>query len=98
MKLKLLLKTKSQTQTLSLDHASSYTIGRKDADVVVDDPRCSKAHALLFEGADGSLRVKDLNSSNGTSVNGTKISESAVGVGDEIHIGSALLVALECDA
>jgi pSer/pThr/pTyr-binding forkhead associated (FHA) protein len=96
MKLKLLIKSKTGTQTVTLADAFSYTLGRKDAEVLIDDPRCSKAHALIYEGPDGSPRLKDLNSSNGTFLNGTKVAESPLNVGDEIRIGGTLVIALEC--
>lgn len=52
--------------------ALPVVIGRKDADIVVEHPSVSGPHARL-ELVDGSLRVQDLASRNGTRVNGQAV-------------------------
>jgi hypothetical protein len=52
----------------------------------VDDASVSREHARLFMSG-GRLCIADLNSSNGTFVNGKKVSRSAVEHGDTIRLG-----------
>ncbi len=68
------------------------SLGRApDNDLVVEDGRVSRHHARLQARA-GSLVLTDLGSTNGTRVNGTPISEVALGVGDRIGIGDSYLL------
>ena len=48
---------------------SSLVLGRGDADVVIDDQEISRRHALIRAGGDW-LEIEDLDSLNGTWVNG----------------------------
>jgi hypothetical protein len=62
-------------------------VGRaKDADFRVDDPNVSRRHAVIYW-AEGSLMVMDLDSTNGTMVNGYPVSRSALGPNDVVTIG-----------
>ncbi|MDN5857580.1 MAG: ATP-binding cassette domain-containing protein [Pseudonocardia sp.] len=72
--------------------AQSITrIGRlPDNDVVLDDLLVSRRHAELRPVA-GGHRLIDLNSPNGTFVNGHRITEAALSGGDLVGIGHALL-------
>jgi hypothetical protein len=66
-------------------------IGRQDTDLVVEDPEVSRRHAVLRR-SDGSVVVEDLDSTNGTFVNGERIrSPVAVGPGDQIRVGRTTL-------
>ena len=63
------------------------TIGRSpENDLVVDDPSTSSKHATLDHSTNG-LLLTDLNSTNGTFLNGTRISSSIVAEGDLITFG-----------
>jgi len=62
-------------------------IGRKNATFIVDDPRCSQQHALFFEGPGSKLWIRDLDSTNGTFVNGQRVVEKVLGVGDRVRVG-----------
>jgi pSer/pThr/pTyr-binding forkhead associated (FHA) protein len=67
------------------------TIGRsQDNTIVLDVPDVSRRHARL-ERSGNHLRIYDLNSTNGTRINGEAIHISDVQEGDEIRIGSATL-------
>lgn len=69
----------------------SSTIGRSpDNSIVLDMPDVSRRHARL-ERSGVHLRIYDLNSTNGTRINGEAIHISDVEEGDEIRIGSASL-------
>jgi signal transduction histidine kinase len=70
----------------------AIVIGRlAPADVKLDDPLVSGTHARITA-ASGTLVIRDLTSRNGTFVNGARVIESALKVGDEISIGDARIV------
>lgn len=67
-------------------------IGRRaDADIQVNEPTMSGIHAKIFQAADG-VRIRDLDSLNGTQVNGVRIVEHLLRPGDQIKIGRAMIV------
>ena len=68
------------------------TIGRlSDNTVVIDNAAVSGHHACVF--ADGDqLVVEDLQSSNGTFVNGTRVSRHALQHGDVVQVGKHKIV------
>ena len=64
-----------------------YTIGRlPDNDIRLDHPAVSGHHALVINILDDSF-LEDLNSTNGTSVNGRRISKHPLQHGDTVRIG-----------
>lgn len=64
------------------------TIGRADDNmVVVDDQSVSGHHAVILHTQDGVV-LRDLNSTNGTKVNGMPVTESVLTSGDHICFGS----------
>ena len=73
--------------------ARPIRIGRAlENDLVVTHPRVSAWHALVQPGADG-LQVVDLQSSNGTEVNGDEIRQAtAVHDGDTIELGGHVML------
>lgn len=69
------------------------TIGRGDCDVVITgDDALSKRHCEISE-KEGKIYVRDLSSSNGTRINGKKISESFLESGDELTVGARTYIA-----
>jgi RND family efflux transporter MFP subunit len=76
---------------LKVVSGAEYVIGRaSDADVVLDDKEASTRHARIFSrGQD--FFIKDLGSSNGTTVNGQRVDEGPIDAGDEIEIGRSLI-------
>jgi membrane fusion protein, multidrug efflux system len=76
---------------LKVVSGAEYVIGRaSDADVVLDDKEASTRHARIFSrGHD--FFIKDLGSSNGTTVNGQRVDEGPIDAGDEIEIGRTLI-------
>jgi pSer/pThr/pTyr-binding forkhead associated (FHA) protein len=69
----------------------SLTIGRAPANgLVLEDARASRHHARLTA-RDGLLILSDLESTNGTRVNGQTIRELAIGAGDHILIGDSTI-------
>jgi pSer/pThr/pTyr-binding forkhead associated (FHA) protein len=64
------------------------TVGRqKGNDVVLDDVTVSRHHALFTITASGRVTVRDLNSLNGTYVNGSRVEEVTLRTFDEVQIG-----------
>ena len=61
-------------------------IGRKEADIIVNDKSVSRRHALVE--SDGHIvHVTDLGSKNGTFINGDKIKKSPLKQGDILEVG-----------
>ncbi|MBT8358566.1 MAG: GGDEF domain-containing protein [Desulfobacterales bacterium] len=66
----------------------TITIGRSDEfDIQVTDSSCSREQALIEFNANNKPVLKDLNSTNGTFVNGSKITETNIEDGDKIMFG-----------
>ncbi|MGW5238608.1 FhaA domain-containing protein [Monashia sp. NPDC004114] len=70
---------------------SLTTLGRDDtADVVVDDPGVSRRHSEIRVTTDGPhlvTSIRDLNSTNGTFVNGERITSQRLHDGDRLTLG-----------
>lgn len=64
-------------------------LGReRTCDLVIDDEQASRQHARLGLNTEGAIVITDLGSTNGTRLNGRKISDDMiVRVGDDIRIG-----------
>lgn len=65
-------------------------LGRSEGDIKVDDPAASKRHAAL-EYDNGELVLRDLESTNGTSLNGSRVWEAVLANLDEITIGETVI-------
>jgi len=71
------------------------TVGRATgADFIVDAPLVSRAHCRLTALPDGGLEVTDLDSTNGTFINGERIRTGVLSSGDRLGVGRVELVAL----
>ncbi|MDR6999328.1 type VII secretion protein EssC [Neobacillus niacini] len=67
--------------------AGVVKIGRaKDNHICFTNKLVSSTHALIEYSGDGQAKLRDLNSSNGTYVNGERISEKVLAIGDVISI------------
>lgn len=62
-------------------------------DLVINDVKCSRRHAVMEAGPDG-LVVRDSGSANGVFVNGRKIDRVALKEGDEVKLGDVTLIVL----
>ncbi len=66
-------------------------IGRApDNDIVVNHPQVSRHHAVL-ERTGTTIKITDLGSTNGTMVNGQRVSAVALNPGDMIQLGTTTL-------
>jgi len=72
------------------------TLGRATgADFSLDAALVSRVHCRLVSLPGDELEVRDLESTNGTFVNGTRIQKARLVPGDRIRIGRVELVALK---
>ena len=68
-------------------------MGRSAAcDLVIDDPSVSSRHALLSFNPEGELAVRDLGSTNGTTVNGRKVEQAVLSLPAEVFLGNVSLI------
>jgi pSer/pThr/pTyr-binding forkhead associated (FHA) protein len=67
---------------------NARTIGRAaGADFIVDAALVSRVHCRVTALPSGELEITDLESTNGTFVNGQRIQRARVSAGDRIHVG-----------
>jgi pSer/pThr/pTyr-binding forkhead associated (FHA) protein len=70
------------------------TIGRSTgADFIVDAALVSRVHCRLSALPSGELEVHDLDSTNGTFVNGARVATARLAPGDRLRVGRVELVA-----
>lgn len=74
---------------------SSFVIGRSGvADLVLSDPRVSSRHCCLEDRGDGWALV-DLGSTNGTFVDGARVTETILHSNDKIDVGGETIIRFE---
>ena len=77
----------------SFPFGESIVLGSSaDCDVQLDEAGVSRRHAEIRLDADNSLLLKDLGSRAGTLLNGERVTESHLGSGDEIRIGTCRML------
>ncbi len=69
----------------------TYTIGRKECDVVLNDEKVSRKHASIVIIREAQYAVNDLASRNGTFVNGVRLTRRNVQHNDLIRVGNTTL-------
>jgi pSer/pThr/pTyr-binding forkhead associated (FHA) protein len=83
--------TEGSGATREVGIGAGVTIGRAtDNDLVLRDERVSRHHGRIA-GRRGTLVYSDLESTNGSEVNGHRVTEVVLGAGDRIHVGSTTL-------
>jgi pSer/pThr/pTyr-binding forkhead associated (FHA) protein len=82
-------------QTFRILPGSIRTLGRATgADFIVDAALVSRVHCRLTASGTGDLELRDLESTNGTYVNGERVAEAVtLSSGDRIQVGRVELVA-----
>ncbi len=74
--------------------AAETSVGRDASNLLtIPDPSVSRRHCLIVPGERG-FKIRDLNSRNGTLINGTPIREQYLSHGDQITIGDSLCLFL----
>jgi len=88
----LVLLTKSGKQkNFALNNTITVIGRRRECDIRIPLATVSKKHCQLnFD--NGSLKIRDLKSLNGTKVNGKKINETEIKAGDSLKIGALSFV------
>ena len=82
-------------KTFRIMPGSVRTLGRATgADFIVDAALVSRVHCRFTATADGNLEVRDLDSTNGTFVNGERTEVARLASGDKVQIGRVEVVAL----
>ncbi len=78
-------------RTFNLSPGGIYVIGREGADLVLDDDKVSRKHAEIGLYGPGAYILRDLASTNGTKLNGRRISDRAklkhtdvISIGDHV--------------
>jgi adenylate cyclase len=88
MTFKLVSFTGDQDFELAADHA--YVVGRAvTSDIPIFDPTISRRHAELRL-VKGAVAVRDLGSSNGTFINGTRVTEGTIEPNDSVTFGKVV--------
>lgn len=65
-------------------------------DLVLNDPKCSRRHAVLEAGPQG-ITIRDTGSANGVNVNGQKVERAGLKPGDQVRLGDVVLMVLPED-
>jgi S1-C subfamily serine protease len=69
------------------------TIGREDScDLTIKDDKVSRNHASLELDSDGRVVLRDLESRNGTHVNGQRVRSTLLNGGEELRFGDTVVV------
>ena len=83
-------------KTFRIMPGSIRTLGRATgADFIVDAALVSRVHCRFTATVDGDLEVRDLDSTNGTFVNGERTEVAQLESGDKVQIGRLEVVALK---
>ena len=83
--------TDGSESTIEVD-GTPLEIGRSsDNRLVLADARVSRRHGRL-QARRGALVYTDLGSTNGSRVNGIRVDEIALGMGDRVQVGDTVLV------
>jgi len=78
--------------------APGHTIGREGCEIVLPDPEVSRRHALIRL-LDSELAIEDLNSTNGTWINGERITGiRTLSGGDSLKFGNTVADVREAGA
>jgi hypothetical protein len=78
-------------QSFDITGIGTYTVGRKDCDVVLRDDKISRKHASIIIARAGHYAVSDLASRNGTFVNGIRLSRRNLQHNDLLRVGNTTM-------
>jgi pSer/pThr/pTyr-binding forkhead associated (FHA) protein len=86
----------AEGQVFRLLPGNARTVGRATgADFIVDAALVSRVHCRVTALPSGELEVTDLESTNGTFVNGKRVEQARLAPGDRIQLGRIELEALK---
>ena len=82
-------------KTFRILPGTNRTLGRAaGADFIVDAALVSRVHCRFTAMPDGGLEVRDLESTNGTFVNGQRTEVARLSPGDKVQIGRVEVIAV----
>jgi len=81
----------SKGQAYDITGIGTYTIGRKECDIILEDEKVSRKHASIIVAREGHYAVTDLASRNGTFVNGVRLTRRNLQHNDLIRVGDTTL-------
>lgn len=81
-------------QTFAVE--TTVTIGRGDTDIQIHEPDVSQRHARISKRG-SRFWIEDLASTNGTIVNGRRLTNTELCFGDRVQVGSAVLSFIRAD-
>lgn len=85
------VRSDGQQQAVPLK-SGKITVGRQeDCQIRIPSPQVSRHHCEITTGGAG-VRIRDLGSSNGTTVNGQPVEDAELSAGDVVAIGPMLFV------
>lgn len=91
MKIILKVTSKNNTEEVTLNQDQVLVFGRSSsADVKLDDGKVSGKHCHVFLNKE-KLEVVDLDSKNGIFLNGIRIEQSEIFLGDEVRLGDTII-------
>ena len=93
----LVVRQGASSQVIDVDEGDSIVLGRSaEATVRIDDAKASREHARVWRQR-GAMRIVDLGSRNGTTVNGAVLrgAERPLRSGDVVRIGAAEILVAE---
>lgn len=80
-------------QTIHLEAKDSWILGRStESDIIFQEASVSRSHCELRYTGKDSWEAIDLNSSNGTWINGDRIDKKSLESGDKLQLGSSIIV------
>jgi len=83
---------RGDAKAVTLLPGDSYVAGRSTpSEIELDDPSVSREHARISIAEDGTIEVIDLDSMNGTFVNGERVERATLGAGDQLALGAVLV-------
>lgn len=78
---------KTKIRPVTNTYPNGKTIGKNsDNNIVMSHDDVSRKHAVLYQKPDGAIVVEDLGSTNGTFVNGEKVTSRVLNAGDKVTI------------
>jgi pSer/pThr/pTyr-binding forkhead associated (FHA) protein len=96
--IKLQLKFKDKILKELVTDKNEITIGRDTAnDICIDNLAASSRHARVIKGPDDQYTIEDMNSTNGTFVNGKEVMMQILGNNDKITIGKHTILVIYQD-
>lgn len=87
MSVVIMIQAEGEIYSLALSEKAKILGRSSSCDLKLDDVKISSKHLAIKTNGNGEVLCKDLNSTNGTFINGFKINETKLGLNDILFIG-----------